>query len=192
MTFTIQKKSKEICNFINADVFEIIKFGCEFDTNGKDIINVKVLEKIIFEGEEVNITGISLMVETFISNLQNAENAIFNKTLFLLNDSYTVNYKYDFTITGYLMKSKKVFNYTELLLTVSFLSENETEKKIKNVNCTILDLNQSECKLKCEPNESLNGEILKGFSYMTDSILAVFFKENENKVKVQPKKKKNK
>ena len=181
-----KEKVKGICNFIDIDESEQIKYGCEFASNGRYLINVKVLEKYEIDGEEIYINGMSLEAESFVTNLQNADRHIFNKALFLLNDSYTNNSKYDFTITGNLNKNQKVFNYTELLLIISFLPEKETEKEIKNVNCTVFELNQSECRLKCEADESLNGEILKGFSYLPDSNLVVIFKENENKIKIEP------
>ena len=142
---------------------------------------MKVIGKYEFDGEEININGISLIAESYTTNLQNAESAIFDKTLFLLNNSYTTNNKYDFTITGNLMKNKKIFNYKELLLIISFLPE-KNEKEIKNISCTVFELNQSECSLNCKPNESLKGKILKGFSYLNDSNLIINFKENESKV----------
>ena len=176
------EKVKGICNFIGIDESEQCKYACEFDTNEKDLINVKVIGKYEFDGEEININGISLIAESYTTNLQNAESAIFGKTLFLLNNSYTTNNKYDFIITGNLMKNKKIFNYKELQLIISFLSENKNEKEIKNISCTVFELNQSECSLNCKPNESLNGKILKGFSYLNDSNLIINFKENESKV----------
>ena len=147
---------------------------------------MKIFEKYEVDGKYVNLTGTSLFADSFATNLQNAEGAYFDKTLFFLNNSYTINNKYDFTITGNLMKNDKLFNYKELQLIISFLSENKTEKEIKNINCTVFELNENECRLKCKPDESLKGEIIKGFSFLNDSNLAIIFKENENKIEVAP------
>ena len=84
------------------------------------------------------------------------------------------------------MKNNKIFNYTEILLIFSFFSENKNEKKLKNSSCTIFELNQSDYRLKCRSEESLNGEILKGFSYLNDSNLVIIFKDNENKIEIDP------
>ena len=178
------EKVKAKCNFISVEESEQCKYECEFDTNGNDLTNVTVLKKYEFDGKEVYLTGTTFVAEFYMTNLQNAVSPIFNKTLFVLNNSYTINNKYYFTIKGNLMKNKKIFYHKELLLILSFLSENKTEKETKNVNCTVISLNQSECCLNCKPKESLNGEILQGFSYLNDSNLVINFNENESKIKV--------
>ena len=178
---------KGMCNFISIDESEQLKYGCEFDKNGKDLTNIKVLEKYEFDGKPVNLTGISAIAETCARNLKNCEGLIFDRILFILNNSYIINNnEYDFTIIGNLMKNEKLFHHKELLLIISFLSENKTEKEMKNINCTLFELNENECKLKCMPDEYLKGEIIKGFSFLNDSNLVIIFNENKSKIGVNP------
>ena len=173
---------KGICKYISNEESSPIKYYCEFDTKGTDLINVKILEKCEFDEKEENITEVSLYAEIFITNLQNAKGEIFNKFLFILNNSYTTNNKNDFTIIGNLMESENEFSYKELYLIFSFLNENKIEKEIKNVSCNVSALNKIEYRLTCKPNESLNGKILKGFSYLNNSNLIIIFNENRNKI----------
>ena len=131
----VKEKVKGTCNLIGVDKSGQVKYSCEFDSKGNDLINVKILEEYEFDGKKVNITEINLLAESFITNLQNDKTEILSKTLFILNYSYITNNEYNFIITGNLMKTGKVFNYMELLLTISFLPENKAEKETKNVNC---------------------------------------------------------
>ena len=116
--------------------------------------------------------------------MQNAKGEIFNKFLFTLNNSYIINNKNDFTIIGNLTENENEFNYKELYLIFSFMNENNIEKEIKNVSCNVSALNKSEYRLTCKPNESLNGKILKGFSYLNNSNLIIIFNENRNNINV--------
>jgi surface protein len=177
---------KGICKYISNEESSPIKYYCEFDTKGNNLINVKILEKFEFDEKEENITEVSLFAEIFITNLQNAKGEILNKSLFILNNSYIINNKNDFTIIGNLMENENEFNYKELYLIFSFMNENNIEKEIKNVSCNVSALNKSEYRLACKPNELLNGKILKGFSYLNNSNLIIIFNENRNNINVDP------
>ena len=120
-------------------------------------------------------------------NMLNTQKTIFNKPLFILNNSEIIDNNLEFNITGNLLKNEYDFDYNKLLLQYVLDLENSNISDIRNENCTIFNFNQSEYILQCRPNQTSKGNIVSAFSDLGDSNLLVVFKNNENLINIRDK-----
>ena len=125
-----------------------------------------------------------LMDVLYKDNMLNAQKAIFNKPLFILNNSEIIDNNLEFNITGSLLKNELDFDYNKLLLQYKLKSENGNISDVRNESCNIFNFNQSEYILECKPNKTSKGNISAAFSDLGDANLVVVFKNNENPINI--------
>lgn len=130
------EESKSIYNLVDSNINKQIKYECELETNGKDILNIKSLDLFEYDSKKVEIQSSSFLYSLYKNNIQNVQGDIFNKPLFFLKDSIVKNNEKEFNITGNLKEDK--FNYNKLIL--QFHSNNKNNNESANSNCLIIKL----------------------------------------------------
>ena len=171
---------KSKCKIELNDIKNQIKYGCEFDTNGEEISNVKSLDIIESNSQKYEIQRTSFLHSLYKNNIQNAKDYIFNKPLYILEDSI-INYSdEEFNITGNLNEDD--FNDKKLLL--QFHSDNNNEEIIKS-NCWTNKLDEKKYILKCNPDEAINTFVVDGYSNFEDGNLIVMFHNEKNKIETK-------
>ena len=180
----LQSTKTETAKFksINSDIKNIIKYNCSFNTSGEDINEIQVnSNNIYFVGNNISISSISPLAIKYMNNLQDCNNEnIFDKNLYILNNSELVQNNKIFNITGELKENE--LNYKNINLEFVLLSENK-DTKIENANCSIikLDQNNNKYRLMCSCNKEMIGDINNAaFSLMENDNLLVLFKDNIN------------
>ena len=171
------------CKPIDNNIENIIKYNCSFNTTGEDIDKIQINNNnIYFVGQNISISSISPLALKYMNNLQDCNNDknIFDKKLYILNNSELIQNNNVFNITGELIGNE--LNNKNINLELILLSENK-EENIENVSCAINKLNQNNnnYRLICTCNEEMVGDINNSaFSMMENENLLVLFKDNKN------------
>ena len=152
-----------------------MKYECEFYTTGTNIESVQFLEIIESNSNNYIITNLTLFAFLYKDNLQNAQNDIFNKTLFILNSSKIIENNVEFNITGTMLKTEIEFDYKEIILQFEFQSKYDNNTDVKYENCYVFNLNQSNYLLQCKTNTTNIDKILKGYSDLGNATLVILF-----------------
>ena len=171
---------KTKCNLFQYEIKNIIKYECNFDTLGEEILNIKSLDIIEFNFQKINISFSSFLHYLYKNNIQNAIGNIFNKALYILEDSIIDNNENEFNITG---KITEEFNYSEM--NFQFHSDRDSEKII-NSNCCIYKLDNKKYLLKCIPENKINLTIIDGYSNLSDGHFIVMFHNETNRINMKP------
>ena len=172
---------KSICNLATNNPKKIVKYECEFETNGEEIINVKSLDTFEINSQKYEIQKSSFLHLLYKNNLQDAKEEIFNKPLYILEDSIVNNNEKEFNITGNL--NEEEFNYNDLYL--QFHSD-KNNLEIKDSNCYVIKSNENKYILNCIPGNKINSNIIDGYSNLGDGNLIVIFKKEENTIEMGP------
>jgi hypothetical protein len=168
------------CKSINSKKQNIIKYNCSFNTSGEDIDKIQMnRNNIYFVGKNISISSITPLAIKNMNNLQDCsyEN-IFEKNLYILNNSELVQDNEIFNITGELKENE--LSYKNANLEFIILSEKEREERNENVDCSIYQLAQKNknYRLMCTCNKEMIGEINDiAFSLMENDNLLILFKE---------------
>ena len=174
---------KAKCDLIQSDIKNQIKYKCEFDTLGEYISNIKSLDIIEFNSHKVEIQSSSFLHALYKNNMQNAVGNIFNKPLYILEDSIINSNQKEFNITGNLDED---FNYTKLPL--QFHPDKESEIII-NLECSLFKSDGNKSILQCLPENTINTNIVDGYSNLSDSHFIVVFHNINNKIVMRSEKK---
>ena len=98
---------KSICDLIsNNNILDnIIKYECKLSTNGKEIKNIKSLDILEYNSQKIQIQNLSFLYILYKDNIQNAKEDIFNKSLYILSNSF-INYnEKEFNVSGELLNN---------------------------------------------------------------------------------------
>ena len=172
---------KPLCNLVDNNIKDLAKYKCEFATNGEEILNVKSLDIIEIDSQNIEIGYSGFLYLENKNNIQNAQDEVFDKNLYFLEDSVINNDEKEFNITGNLEVDE--FNYHELLL--QFHSD-KNSKEILNSNCLVIKSSEKKYILRCIPDIPINTKIIDGYSNMGDGKLIIKFRNEENNIEMQP------
>jgi len=162
----------------------IIKYECKLSTNGKEIKNIKSLDILEYNSQKIQIQNLSFLYILYKDNIQNAKEDIFNKPLYILENSIINSNQKDFNITGDLNINLDKLNNNQMIL--QFHSD-KNKSDIKNSTCYIINegkSNSNKVELKCSFNESYFFNIIDGYSKLSNENLFIIFKNIENKEKM--------
>ena len=151
-----------------------------------NIESVKFLDIIESNSQSYIISNLSLFALLYKDNLQNVQNNIFNKTLFILNNSKIIENNVEFNITGNMLKTELEFDYKEIILQFEFQSKYNNNTDIRYVNCSVFKLNQSNYILQCKTNTSNIDTIIKGYSDLGNANLVILFNNEITKIYSEP------
>jgi hypothetical protein len=121
------EETKSLCNLVDSNIKYQVKYECELEINekDKDILNVKSLDKFEFEGKKIEIQSSSFLHSLYKNNMENAKGDIFNKPLYILENSVVNNNEKEFNITGNLIGDN--FNYNNKLVFQFHSDKNNSE-----------------------------------------------------------------
>ena len=159
-------------------------YELEINEKDKDILNVKSLDKFEFDGKTIEIQSSSFLHSLYKNNMENAQGDIFNKPLFILENSVVNNNEKEFNITGNLIGDN--FNYNNKLVFQFHSDKNNSE--ITSINCSMIKSNEKEYILKCVPDSPINSKIVDGYSDLGDGHLILKFMNDDNKIEMPPTK----
>jgi hypothetical protein len=178
------EETKSLCNLVDSNIKYQVKYECELEINekDKDILNVKSLDKFEFDGKKIEIQNSSFLHSLYKNNMENAKDDIFNKPLYILENSVVNNNEEEFNITGNLIGDN--FNYNNKLVFQFHSDKNNGE--VTNSNCSMIKSNEKEYILKCVPDSPINSKIVDGYSDLGDGKLIIMFKNDDNKIEMLP------
>ena len=178
------EEAKSLCNLVDSNIKYQVKYECELEINekDKDILNVKSLDKFEFDGKKIEIQNSSFLHSLYKNNMENTKDDIFNKPLYILENSVVNNNQKEFNITGNLIGD--IFNYNNKLVFQFHSDKNNSE--VTNSNCSMIKTNEKEYILKCVPDSPINSKIVDGYSDLGDGHLIIKFKNNDNKIEMLP------
>ena len=104
------------CNLTDDEFINHVKYECEFESIGETSNELQLLEILESSSHKFFISNMGLVLLLYQDNLINVEKDIFDKPLFILNNSETTENEKEFNITGNLLKSEINFDYKELVL----------------------------------------------------------------------------
>ena len=168
---------KANCQFADSKINNLIKYECEFTTTGDEIIKVKILDKYEFGSQNVKFSGKSFIALKYMDNLQDSKEEIFNKKLYLLEDSKIEKKNGKFNITGKLTENN--FKYKNVNLQFNFKNNGNIGPEFKTASCTAIHSND-EYILECTSENELKGEIGDPYSNLGDANLFIIFKNEDN------------
>ena len=174
---------KSLCNLVDDGVKDLIKYECEFATNGEEISNVMSLDIIEIDSQKIEIGNFGFLYLENKNNIQNAQDDALSKNLYFLEDSVINSDGKEFNITGNLEVDE--FNYNKLLL--QFHSDKNNTKTL-NSNCLVIKSSEKKYILRCTPDNPINTKIIDGYSHLGDGNLIIKFKKEENEIEMQPSK----
>ena len=131
--------------------------------------------------KKLKIQKSSFLYTLYKDNIQNAKEDIFNKSLYILENSIVNHNEKDFHITGDLNINLDKLNNNQVLL--QFHSD-ENKNGINNSTCYIINESKSvtnKLGIKCKVNESFVFNIIDGYSKLSNGNLFVILKNIENK-----------
>jgi len=177
---------KSTCDLIsnNKDILDnIIKYECKLLTNGKEINNIKSLDILEYNSQKIKIQKSSFLYLLYKDNIQNAEEDIFNKSLYILENSIVYINEKEFNITGELNGNISKLKNNKILIQFHF---DKNKNNIKNSTCYIIDTKKSNVNkvvLKCNFSESFNYNIIDGYSNLNNESLIIICKNIDNNIK---------
>jgi len=179
------KDSKSTCDLIphNNDIDYIVNYDCNLSTNGKEINNIKFLDKIEYNSQKFEIQKSSFLY-ILKDNIQNAKEDIFNKQIYILKNSIVNNNEKEFNITGELNRNISKLNNNKILIEFHF---DKNKNDFKNLTCYVIVSKKSNINkvvLKCNHNENFNSNIIDGYSNLNNENLFIIFKKIENKIEM--------
>ena len=171
-----QATIKSECILYHNEIKNQIKYECEFNTLGEDILNIKSLDIIELDSQKIEIQDSSFLHTIYKNNIQIAVGNIFNKPLYILENSIINSNEKEFNITGNL---EQEFNNTNLLF--QFHPDKNSEEIIQS-KCVIYKLVEKKGILQCIPEKKIIANIIDGYSNLDDGHLIVMFHNNDNKI----------
>ena len=169
---------KTKCNLSKNEIKNQVKYQCEFDTLGEDKLSIKSLDIIEVNSKKIEIQNSSFLHSLYKNNIENAVENIFNKSIFILEDSIITSNKKEFNITG---KLDREMNHTKIIF--QFHPYKESGKILKS-NCRINNLDNKKYILQCIPKNQINSKIVDGYSNLGDSHLIVMYNDKNNKIQM--------
>jgi len=170
---------KSECILYHDEIKNQIKYECEFNTLGEDILNIKSLDIIEFNSQKIEIQDSSFLHTKYKNNIQNAVGNIFNKPLYILEDSIINSNENEFNITGNLEQES---NNTNLFF--QFHPDKNSENIIQS-KCEIYKLAEKKVILQCIPENQIISNIIDGYSDLDDGHLIVIFHNHDNKINMK-------
>ena len=117
-------------------------------------------------------------------NIQNAEEDIFNKSLYILENSTVYINEKEFNITGELNGNISKLKNNKILIQFHF---DKNKNNIKNSTCYLIDTEKSNVNkvvLKCNFSESFNYNIIDGYSNLNNGSLIIIYKNIDNNIEM--------
>jgi len=182
------EETKSLCNLADSNIKYQVKYECELAINetDKDILNVKSLDKFEYDDKKIEIQSSSFLHSLYKNNMENAQGDIFNKPLYILENSVVNNNEEEFNITGNIIGDE--FNYSNNNNLILQFHSDKNNSEVTNSNCSMIKLNEKEYIIKCVPDSSINSKIVDGYSNLGDGHLILKFKYDDNKIEMLPTK----
>ena len=118
-------------------------------------------------------------IQVYKNNIQTTVGNIFNKPLYILENSIINSNEKGFNITGNL---EQEFNNT------NFIFQFHPDKNSKNIiqsKCVIYKLVEKKGILQCIPEKQIITNIIDGYSNLDDGHLIVIFHNHDNKINMK-------
>ena len=167
---------KSECILYHNEIKNQIKYECEFNTLGEDILYIKSLDIIELDSQKIEIPDSSFLHNIYKNNIQTALGNIFNKPLYILENSIINSNEKGFNITGNL---EQEFNNTNLIFQ---FHPDKNSKNIIQSKCVIYKLVEKKGILQCIPEKQIITNIIDGYSNLDDGHLIVIFHNHDNKI----------
>ena len=151
------------------------KYLCIAHAENPNIKNIEIVPEFTFESDDnIEIVGITPLSNMFMDNLQLIDNKdLFESKIYLLDHSIYKLIGNIFNISSIIQEPKPNWaKNTNLTLMINLES---SEKKIEEIDCTIIDIKGNNYTLECKLNKSLNGDLQAAVSYIDKDLLVINF-----------------